>query len=116
MFMLSGPVELLFEDFELASLTWIGVMIMGVVGKVLVWLSIRLFLALMVYLTVLTNCSLKALAFSCGSVASLPLKLMVVLGCEGCLFPFSLLCSIVCVSFSCGRLSDLVWSSIEPYG
>src|SRR5690242_11207039 len=83
MFMFSGPVELLFEDFEIASLTWIVVMIMGVVGRVLVWLSIRLFLALMVYLTVLTNCSLKAVAFSCGSVASLPLKLMAMLGCEG---------------------------------
>ena len=46
MFMLSGPVELLFEDFDIASLTWIEVMNMGVVGKVLVWLSIRLFLAL----------------------------------------------------------------------
>ena len=85
--MLSGPVEL-FEDFDIASLTWIEVMIMGVVGKVLVWLSIRLFLALMVYLAVLTNCSLKAVAFSCGSVASFPLKLMAVLGCEGGLFPF----------------------------
>ena len=42
---------------------------------------------LMVYLIVLTNCSLKAVAFSCGSVASLPLKLMVVFGCEGGLFP-----------------------------
>ena len=50
--MLSGPVELLFEDLDIASLTWIEVMIIGVVGKVLVWLSIRLFLALMVYLTV----------------------------------------------------------------
>ena len=86
--MLSGPVELLFDDFDISSLTWIEVMNMGVVGKVLVWLSIRLFLALMVYLTVLTNCSLKAVAFSSESVASLPLKLMVVFGCEGGLFPF----------------------------
>ena len=64
MFMLSGPVELLLEDFDISSLTWLEVMNMGVVGKVLVWLSIRLFPALMVYLTVLTNSSLKAVAFS----------------------------------------------------
>ena len=88
MLILSWPVELLFEDFDIAFLTWIEVINIGVVGKVLVWLSIRLFLALMVYLTVLTNCSLKAVAFSSGSVASLLLKLMVVFGCEGGLFPF----------------------------
>ena len=48
MFILSGPVELLFEALDIASKTWDTVMCIGIGAKVLVCLSIFLFVLLVV--------------------------------------------------------------------
>lgn len=71
-------------ELDIASVTWVEVMIMVEDGKVLVCLSIFLFVDLVLCLTVFTNCLLKALAFCCGAMAGLLLKEMVILvGAEG---------------------------------
>ena len=88
MFTWSGPVELLLADLDIAYLTCIEVMRMGVEGKALVCLLTFLSVGLIECLAVLTNCSLKAVAICCGSSAGLQLKLMALLGCEGGLLPF----------------------------
>ena len=60
---LSGPVEFLFADFDIASWTWTLVMCMGVGVKCFVCLSIFRFLGFVECLMVFTNCLLNADAF-----------------------------------------------------
>ena len=86
-FMWSGPIELLFDDLDIASETWTEVMCMGVTGKAFVCLSIFLLEVFVSCFTVFTNCWLKAEAFWWGVVADLFPKAMTVFGCYGGFLP-----------------------------
>jgi len=59
----------------------------GLGDKVLVCLSISLLVFLVACWMVLTNCLLKEEAFCWGDMAGLSLKVMMVFGCEGGIFP-----------------------------
>lgn len=85
---LSGPVELLFLLFLIASWICDVVSCMYVVFSLLMFLSTTLFVLHVVCLMVLVNCLLNAFAICMGEVAVLLLKEIVLL-CDwvGFLFP-----------------------------
>ena len=87
MFMLSGPVELLFFDCVMASLTCVSVMFMGVLFRCFVCLSICLFVLCVLCMMLLVNCLLKCSAFCLLVVAVLLLNVIVLFSvCCGFLF------------------------------
>ena len=82
-FMLSGPVELLFLVSFMACVVWWLEMRMGLQCSFFVCLLTFLFVLLVACFTVFTNCLLKAVAFCMGVLAGLLLKLMFLLVCSG---------------------------------
>src|SRR2546426_5399374 len=81
MFMLSGPVESLFDELDIASDTCFTVSSICVTVRAFVCLSIFLFELLVECLTVFTNCLLNAVAFCWGVMAGLLSKAMIVFCC-----------------------------------
>ena len=73
-FMLSGPVELLFLVSFMACIVWWLEMRMGSQCSFFVCLLIFLFVLLVACFTVFTNYLLKAVAFCMGILADLLLK------------------------------------------
>ena len=80
MFILSGPVELLFLLDLIASKTCVTVIVILVDSSLAVCLFMILF-SCDVYLTACVNCLLKAVAICVFDILSLLLKLMVLFGC-----------------------------------
>jgi len=63
MFMLSGPVELLLEEFWMASKICLVVRVVEEGGSLLVCLSVKRFSFLVECFSVFTDCLLKEFAF-----------------------------------------------------
>ena len=83
--MLSGPVELLFLLFRIASeICWLVRMICDVVGNWCTCVSIFLLILFEEYFVTFTNCLLKASVFSFSVIFSL--LLIVITLFESCLF------------------------------
>ena len=80
MFMLSGPVELLFLDCLMASSVCAVVICIWVVGSLFVCLSIFLLFGSVLCLMTFVNCLLNSAAFCLFVMAVVFLKVMVVLG------------------------------------
>ena len=89
MFMLSGPVELLFRAFCIACLVCSMVISMGVVFRRLVFLSMCLLSAHVWCSTIFVNCLLNACAFCLLVMAVCVLKVIVVFGVCGGFLLFS---------------------------
>jgi len=77
MFMLSGPVELLFVLSMIACLTCGEVIRICVFGSLFVILSVLRFVLFVVCFVTLTNCLLKSVAVCFAVVAVLLLKFIV---------------------------------------
>ena len=75
MLTLSGPVELLFLLYFIATWTCVVVSVMLVVCSLSVFLSICLFVLCILCLTVFVNCLLNAFAICVGEVSAFSLKL-----------------------------------------
>ena len=86
--MLSGPVELLLEALDLACEACVVEICREMGVSALVCLSTFLLMLLVACFVLLTNCLLKALAFSSAVMVGLALNVMMVFGCEGMVFPF----------------------------
>jgi len=89
MFMLSGPVELLFLALFMDAIVCSFVIVMGVVCKDLVCLSMYLRRLFVLCMMVFTNCLFRASAFCLFVVAILLFAKVIVLLCMGVGFLFA---------------------------
>ena len=80
MFMLSGPVELLFLDCVMAFFVCVVFMSMGVVWSLCECLSIFLLFGSVLCFMTFVNCLLNCVVFCLFVMAMVLLKVMVVLG------------------------------------
>ena len=83
MFMPSGPVELLFVLFEMASCTCVVVSCISSVGRFLIVWSMCLLILFLLYGVTFVNCLLKAFALSMSVMAVLIPKRMLLFCCVG---------------------------------